>query len=107
MKFINLTPHDVVIVSKDGKTKTIKASGDIARVDTNEKLIDNIGGVDIYRTTYGSVNGLPSKKEGVGYIVSGVVRAALPKRKDLFSPTQLIRNNSGQVIGARGLSSNL
>jgi hypothetical protein len=47
MKFINLTPHDVVIVSKDGQTKTIKASGDTARVDTNEKLIDNIGGVDV------------------------------------------------------------
>lgn len=107
MKFINLTPHDVVLVSNDGDTKTIKASGDIARAGTNDKLIDTIDGIDIYRTEYGSVNGLPSKKEGVGYIVSGLVRAALPNRKDLFSPTQLIRNNSGHVIGARGLSSNL
>lgn len=106
MEFINLTPHPIVFVGKGGDTKTIKPSGDVARVSANDKLVDTIDGIDIYTTSYGSVSGLPSPSSDVGYIVSGLVRAALPNRKDLFSPAKLIRNNSGQVIGAGGLSKN-
>ena len=58
------------------------------------------------RTCYGAVVGLPEEQDGVLYIVSGLVRAALPDRKDLASPAKLVRNDKGEIVGCEALEIN-
>lgn len=105
MKWINLTPHDINVVTADGEpVATFPKSGEIARCEQTVNFVANIGGVDTYVSTFGEVYGLPEKVDGINLIVSGLVRAAVPNRADLYQPGQLIRNEKGQPIGCVGLS---
>lgn len=99
MQFINLTPHRVVVI--DGPV--IEPSGEVARVAQSYEQVGNEGGVPLFRTVLGQVEGLPDPQPGVMYVVSGMVRAALPHRSDLASPGQLVRDDQGRVTGCRGL----
>jgi len=54
-------------------------------------------------TSYGRVEGLPEPETGVLYLVSAVVRAAVPGRADVASPGDLVRDGEGNVIGCRHL----
>lgn len=45
-------------------------------------------------------------EEGIYLLVSAMVREALPLRKDLVSPGQLLRDDDGNVIGCLGLVGN-
>lgn len=103
IKIINLTPHTVNIVNIEGEEiKSYKSEG-IVRVSTTSKLKSVIDDVNIYSTEYGEVEGLPQEKEGTYYIVSMLVKQALPNRKDLLSPSQPVRDSEGKVIGCLGL----
>lgn len=70
------------------------------------RKVDTVEGIDIYEVVYGEITGLPEYVEGVFYVVSAMVRQALPERKDLLSPGQLIRNEEGQPVGCLGLVRN-
>ena len=105
---INCTPHDVVIVGEDGSVvATIPASGITPRCQATIKSVDvaDVDGVTIPLTasTFGEVTDLPEASDGTLLIVSRVVADAA-KRHDLVVPDQLVRDSSGQVIGARSLS---
>ena len=65
-------------------------------------------GVPVVTTRPGPVTGLPAFEadEDAGYIVSSLVRLALPDRIDLFSPADLVRDAAGAVIGCRSLEGN-
>lgn len=109
MKIINLTPHEVVLIPPTGANHIFPSEG-VARCSQNDAqngyaILD---GQDIpfYITTFGSVTGLPEYRVGVFYIVSSLIRSALPDREDLLSPTKLIRNDKGHVTGCRGFSTN-
>ena len=105
MKLINLTPHDVILCGIK-----ISASGSQARVATTRKLgVYTVVGewpVPVYHTTLGTVTGLPEAAEGIGYIVSAMVRSAAPERRDLYSPADLQRDAAGNVIGCESLDQN-
>jgi hypothetical protein len=105
MKLINLTPHAVVLCGIK-----ISASGQQARVTMTRKLgVYTVVGdwpVPVYHTTLGTVTGLPEAAEGVGYIVSAMVRSAAPERRDLYSPADLQRDEHGNVIGCESLDQN-
>lgn len=102
-KIINLTPHDINIVDSNlNVINTFKSEG-IARVSANSVLKGYIKDINIYSTQYGEVTGLPDQQEGTYYIVSMLVKQALPNRTDLFSPSQLQRDSKGQPIGCLGL----
>lgn len=108
MNFINLTPHAITIFDNDNKT-TINPSGIIARVsvkNTLVKTIYNVPRINLYKETTGEVINLPETKEDTGYIVSLAIRKAVPNRNDLFSPTELVRDNNGNVLGCNGLTGN-
>jgi len=62
--------------------------------------------IDIYRETYGQVEGLPGPEDGTLYIVSALVRLALPERKDLVSPGECVRDSQGRVVSCYSLVSN-
>ena len=107
----NLTPHEVCIYKLNGVTPVldvvIEAGETIARVSCEYIKVDKkVDGIDLYRPVFGEVTGLPEYSEGVYLLVSAMVREALPLRKDLVSPGQLLRNDEGQVIGCLGLVGN-
>ena len=104
---INLTPHVLNIVTETGAIVSVEPSGTIARcavTSTPVRILPN--GVTCYKTVYGEVTGLPAEQEGTIYVVSGLVRGAVPDRLDVASPGELIRNEEGQPVGCNGLSIN-
>lgn len=105
MKWMNCTPHDINIVREDGApVTTIHRSGVVARVTTSVTYCGEIGGVDTYKSVLGEVENLPEYASDVNIVVSGMVRAAVPGRDDLYQPGKLIRDSNGRPIGCVGLS---
>jgi hypothetical protein len=106
LMLVNLTPHDITIVS-DSHSKSVPRDGTVARVSVTRELVAFVDGVPVYRSVYGPVVGLPGPAEGVAFVVSALVRLAVPHRKDVFSPGELVRGADGQPVGCRGLEGNL
>ena len=114
-RLINLTPHAVTIFGTDGvPVISLPPSGQVARVSVTRERVgdiglgDGLGGVPAYRSTYGEVTGLPDASPTAGedtpwLLVSALVRLALPGRRDLVSPGELVRDGAGQPIGCLGL----
>ena len=121
---VNLTPHAVNVIAKDGDiVTTIAPSGAIARVSVAEtaagaitvpvtaeaySTAGEIWSCDIPTITsaYGDVMGLPDPAKGVFFIVSAMVRLAVPHRQDVVSPAGLVRDDEGKVIGCRQFERN-
>ena len=105
MKIINLTPHPINLVSNDGRLiDTIEPSGNVARISVQHETVGELCNVPLVKSVYGEIEGLPEPIEGVWYIVSGMVKSALPERKDLVVPAQLVRDDSGNVVGCAAFS---
>lgn len=102
VRVINLTPHSINVAGI-----TIPPSGDVARVSTSSVDAGSISvdGADIplVRTQFGDVQGLPNQMPDTFFIVSGLVQAQFPDRTDLLAPGDLVRDDSGKVIGAKNL----
>ena len=99
MLFVNLTPHAIVVVGGP----TLPPSGVVARCATTSTPAGEHEGVPLVRTVYGPVSGLPEPQPGVMFVVSGMVRAAVPGRQDVASPGDLVRDEVGAVVGCKGL----
>jgi len=99
--FVNLTPHSLAIHTPTGVV-TLAPSGEVARVATVNTEAAPVGGIPTCTTTTGEVTGLPDPQEGVFLVVSGMVASAAP-RPDVFSPGDLVRDESGRPIGCKGL----
>jgi hypothetical protein len=100
--FVNLTPHALTIHG-EGCTLSLPASGTVARCATVSERVATLNGIPLARTTYGEVVGLPEPSDDTIYIVSALVRAAVPTREDVASPGELVRGADGQPTGCRGL----
>lgn len=100
---VNMTPHPLNIVQRDGKVLTVAPSGWLPRCSSTEVVDGAIGSIDITRQTLGSVEGLPEAIPGAFYIVSRLVASAA-NRSDLLVPGSLIRDDQGRVVGCKGLS---
>lgn len=105
MPYVNMCPHPVGIVRKDGSVLEMdKFEGEAPRVFVQNKVVAVIEGVEHFDPEYGEVTWLPEPVEGVWYIVSALVKTRAPHRSDLVSPGVLLRDSQGNVIGARGVS---
>ena len=102
MEFINLTAHDINIITED-KIVVIEPSGSIARVDVTMEDVGVLDGIPVKRNTYGSITGLPEPKEGRYYIVSVLV-AQVAKRDDVLVTNDAVRDDKGRIIGCRSLA---
>lgn len=102
MTLVNLTPH-VINVILEGSALALPTSGQVARVSSKSEKVGEAAGVPLFATTFGEVVDLPQPEEGVLYVVSAMVRAALSSRTDLASPGDPVRDGEGKVIGCRGL----
>ena len=98
MKLENYTPHTINI-----NGVRVPSYGIYARCEEITQYVFEIDGIQFVKKTYGKVAGLPDKEDGVMYIVSMMVRQALPNRNDLASPGDIIRDEYGQIIGCLNL----
>ena len=102
MAFVNLTPHVLNVVGGP----SLPPSGAVARCASTTVEAGVVDGVALYRVQFGAVQGLPEPVEGTIYVVSALVRGAVPTRLDVASPGELVRGADGQPVGCRGLAIN-
>lgn len=109
---INLTQHVVNVYTEFGIYE-FEPSGVVARVSEDsgqftsrsipESLLRN-SVISFRFTEYSEPIGLPPVQSGKVYIVSSIVKSALPDRDDLVVPKDFVRDDSGNIIGCRALS---
>ena len=113
-RFINLTPHDVVIVVGDREI-TIPSAG-VARLQQRERVMGNVNGIPITQTEYGELQ-LPEGVElnGRYVVVSALVAQGAADRlldlgaKAVFVPNTgptehgAVRDENGRIKGVRSL----
>ena len=105
MKFINLTPHPVSIISTGGMITTIPSVENPARVSTVSVKLAVVDGIQIIRQKLGNdVENLPDPQDDTLLIVSQVVFEACGDRSDLVFPADFVRNAAGAIIACRALS---
>ena len=122
-RIANCTPHDIHIIGNDESVVlTIGPRCDAARCEMEIELLGefslDLRGNGVHspcsgttipvfgvEQTKGAVtHNLPPPKDGTLYIVSKIVAMANPRRKDLLMVWDTVRDDSGKVIGCRGLS---
>ena len=104
MKFINCTTHVLNIIANDGEVIAVPPSGQVARVSTVRKQVMSIGNIPVFSVEFGEVENLPEPEPETVFVVSALVAQRVPEREDVFSPGELVRDESGQPIGCKGLS---
>jgi hypothetical protein len=97
---VNLTPHVINVVGK----ADFSPSGKVARVATTTTTAYTVNGIDVLNTVYGDVVDLPDPVKDTFYIVSRLVKTAVPSRTDVLCPGILVRDADGKPIGCNGLS---
>ena len=95
MELVNLTPHSINILQK----MMIEPSGTVARCKEITEDAGRVGSIPLIYRRYSDVEDLPAPKKDVFYIVSHMVRTALPERTDLLSPGSLLRDGDGNILG--------
>lgn len=121
VQLINLTPHTIniyygedvgyncqLIHPNTQPAIVLKPSGIVARVRSSytQAAPIKVQGV-VVPTKVGSlmptVDGLPAPREGVMYVVSGMLDSFVYGRDDLVAPHSLVRDAEGRVIGCAQL----
>lgn len=107
---VNLTPHELNLVSPDGETTTIQPSGQIARITSTpgQELALGLSCRTFTSPTWGEVENLPEPQDGTIFIVSGIVAGRISGRPDVWSPgtgprDEAIRDEKGRIIGVTRL----
>ena len=109
MKLVNLTPHSLTIYSGDTVIVDQAPDGPMARCAETRTLADPITvdghEIPVSVVGFGEVTGLPDPQPGVIYVVSrATAEAAPPDRDDVMYPDGQVRDESGRIIGCRGLA---
>lgn len=102
-RVVNCTPHPVTIVENGVVVRTIPTSGEVARLSVSTEPAGVVLGIPVTRTVFGEPVGLPEPEIGTCYIVSQLVKNALPERDDLVVPAEVVRDAAGNVVGCRSL----
>lgn len=114
MDFINLTPHEVTVVAKDGSKVTFPPSENVARVEYREEVVGDYDApvpvsdneepkkFELFKSYFGTINNLPEPRDGVHYIVSRMCANACPDRHDLVVPGPSIRDENGVITACYG-----
>jgi len=102
---INKTPHAVNIVGPNGQVVRTYEKGDsqIRLAVITIRGINLPDGTPTSKTEFGDPEGLPDFEQGTFYIVSQMVQTALPERKDLLVPAEIVRDDGGNIVGCKSL----
>jgi hypothetical protein len=94
-------------MKQNGEWVEVPPSGKIARVETEQKKVEEVDGIPVYLVKYGKPRDLPEPQKDTVYLVSQLVLQCLSGRPDVLapdtSPTGAIRDNKGQIIGVKAL----
>ncbi len=103
--YMNMTPHEVTILDADNNViRRIPASGKLIRLQSKTVSTGHYNDVPLTKTEFGDPEGLPERQvPGTYYIVSQLVKSACTSRHDLLVPAEVVRNESGNIIGCRSL----
>lgn len=101
--FKNFTSHTINVHNGDKELVATFESAGVARCSQENTQRGSIDGIELYDVQYGEVSGLPDPQDDTYYIVSFMVKNALPARSDLLSPGELLRDAQGRPIGCIGL----
>ena len=105
MTIVNRTPHVVrILVGDTAEALIIEPTFPTPRTATAREALFVVGGVPVDRVIYGGIVDLPPEEPGVFLIVSLMVAQAVPKRKDLLVPGEVVRDASGAIVPCKGLS---
>lgn len=99
----NMTPHPVIILDGDYRQIARYESSGQVRLASKTVQADPIEGIATSQTVFGAPEGLPDCKTGTYYIVSQLIKSALPSRVDLLVPAEVVRDGSGNIIGCQSL----
>ena len=102
---VNKTPHPVNIVSPQGDVVRVYER-DATPIRLKQSVVADhpmADGTPTSRTVYGEPEGLPERRDGVFYIVSQLVKSALPGRDDRLVPAEVVRDGEGNIIGCKSL----
>jgi agmatine/peptidylarginine deiminase len=109
---LNMTPHAVNILNDDNTVNTIiEPSGRTIRLKQDTVNAGfTVDDIPVTITKYhvdfvvsDEAIGLPNYELGVFYIVSQLVKNALPEREDLLVPAQIVRDTNNNILGCRSL----
>ena len=103
MKFVNLTPHEINVMGVGGDVISIPASGMVARLKTGTEVIGEVEGIRLSKTVFGEPEGLPEPEDGTLYLVSQLIKNALPGRSDLGVPAEIVRDSEGKILYAQSI----
>jgi len=115
IKLVNLTPHALNIQTASGNVIDVAPSRLVARIATEKELQFIQDDIEYFHMSvlgkpYMTDNegkpleqSFPEQKDGTIYIVSGMFRQYFD-REDLWQPGELLRDDSGKIVGSRGLS---
>ena len=105
MNILNYTPHVVSLIDADGHTTEYTSNG-VARCKEQKTIIGSAGGYPVYSITYGELFGLPDVEDNTVIIVSALAAQAakVVGRNDCYIVADTVRNEAGQVVGAKGLA---
>ena len=103
--FMNLTPHSLNVLDAQGVEHVFMPTTLAARVAVSVEAREPVEGFRVSSQSFGEVENLPAQQEGVTYIVSALVLAALKgSRQDVVAPDTgptAVREN-GQIKVVRG-----
>lgn len=100
---INKTPHPINIIENEVTTRRFPPIGEPIRLAVSAQPCPEIDGIRTVKTVFGKPENLPAEKDGVFYIVSQIVKSALPGRDDLLVPAEVQRDDKGRIIGCKSL----
>jgi hypothetical protein len=100
----NFTPHEIII--EDDSEVTLPEGKRTARIIYEQEFDHSVNGIAAFYNVSGWLKGLPPKKEGTGYIVSGIVFGSII-RDDIYtpntSPWSVKRRGYGKVVSVKSL----
>jgi hypothetical protein len=103
-RIVNATPHAVYVLNKDGTVlRMFPKSNGMIRVKENVSNLPDIDGIPVCSTRWSKTEDVPEYVNGIFYIVSQLVKNAMPKRKDFLTPKGAVRDEKGNVIGCTRL----
>jgi len=102
---INMTPHAITVVDADCNIiRVYPASGKTIRLSSSTVSAGALpDGTPLTRTEFGEAVGLPDSAPDTMYIVSQLVKSALPGRTDLLVPAEVARDAAGNIVGCKSL----
>ena len=107
VQFINCTPHAVTVMNDNNEViLSLPKSGLIPRLSQTTQLRYILRNIPITETVFGQTVDLPNPEPYTFLIVSRLVLEANKDREDLLVPNDIVRDESGNIIGCRSFAIN-